>query len=287
MIKIKIVKPKVWNFKVIKGKDAWKEVVYSARMSGIPPEIEGRKAFLMMVHNDYSSILEHILIKFDMKFNKGSAPDFLEHRISSHTGYSTRFIKVSLGMKKKQPSYEIIMPWHLLKRKDNDPLKKLFLESVQKGIEAYDKLLSEGIPKDSARYALPFCQAVAIYHVTFNLRSLLNFFSLRLCVRASPEMRSLASQMYFNLIKQFPIMRGLVGCRGFIRGTCPESDVTGVRVGKAHSSYPVCPFKNQNLDFYIPTFKDLRTGLSVKKFNKEKAVEVQEIIFKKWANWEG
>lgn len=287
LMKINIVKPQIWNFEIIKGADAWKEVVYSARMSGVPSEIEGESVFKMMVNNDYGSVLEHVIIKFDLKMTKGNAPELLEHRIASHTTFSTRYIKANEGIEKQTPVYEIIVPWHLLKFDNNQPLKKIFLESIQKGIGTYEELLNQGMPKESARYTLPFCQAVAVSHITINLRSLLNLLSLRLCVRASPEFRCLAGQLYFNLIERLPIMKGLVGCRGFMRGTCPESDVTGVRKGEQHSIYPPCPFNNPNLDIFIPTTKELRKGVSVKNFNKDKAMEAQAMIFKRWADWEG
>ncbi|MCK4491794.1 MAG: FAD-dependent thymidylate synthase, partial [Candidatus Altiarchaeales archaeon] len=102
-LKIKIVKPDVWNFEVVKGKEAWKEIVYSARMSGVPPQVNDDAVFRMMVKNDYGSALEHIIIKFDLKMSKGNAPEFLEHRMVSHSGYSTRYIEVSHGMAKEEP----------------------------------------------------------------------------------------------------------------------------------------------------------------------------------------
>jgi len=276
-MRIKIVKPKIWNFEVIKGKNAWKEVVYSARMSGIPSKIKAREAFRMIVENDYTSAVEHIIIKFDLKMTKGCAPEFLEHRIVSHTGYSTRYIKVSEGIDKKVPAFEIIVPWHLLKpktkrRKDQ---RKIFLENIKKNLQNYDKFLKEGLPRESARYILPFCQAVGIYHVTINLRSLLNLLGLRLCVRASPEFRCLASQIYFNLIKKLPIMRGMVGCRGLMRGSCPED--------KARER-SFCPFKDRTKDFFIPTIPEIRKG-KLRKFNLKKAIEIQEKMFKVWAKW--
>ncbi len=279
-MKIKIVKPKIWNFEVIKGKNAWKEVVFSARLSGVPKQIEGEKVFKMIVENDYTSAIEHIIIKFDVKMTKGNAPEFLEHRIQSHTGYSTRYIKVSEGIDKKTPAFEIILPWHFLKTQ-NPQLKtqKLaFLENVKKNLESYEKFLKEGLPRESARYILPFCQAVGIYHVTINLRSLLNLLGLRLCVRASPEFRCLASQIYFNLTKKLPIMRGLVGCRGFMRGLCPENEAR---------KNTECPFKNKESEIFIPTIKEFKEGIFPKKFNLKKIIEVQERIFQRFAKWEG
>ncbi len=283
-LKVKIVKPKIWNFEIVKGKDAWKEVVYSARVSGVPPTVKDRDVFRMIVENDYGSTLEHIIIKFDIKITKGNAPEFLEHRMVSHTGYSTRYIKVNKGIDKKTPIYEIILPLHLMERKTIE--KNNILRQIKEAIFVYEESLSAEIPREIARYVLPFAQAVGIYHVTINLRSLLNLLSLRLCVRASPEFRCIAAQLYFNLIKKLPIMQGLVGCRGFMKGLCPEANVTGVRVGKQHPFYPQCPFKNPNSPIYIPTKNELRKGKRFPSFDLKKAVRAQETIFKKWARWE-
>ena len=100
-------------------------------------------------------------------------------------------------------------------------------------------------------------------------------------------MRCLAAQLHINLTKELPIIRGMVGCRGFVKGICPEANVTGVREGKQHPFYPVCLFKNPKSDVFIPTHKELRKGISTEKFNREKAVEAQEKIFAKWAEWGG
>ena len=282
MHEIKIVKPKIWNFELVKGENAWKEVVYSARMSGVPENIPAEEVFRMIVKNDYGSALEHIIIKFDVKITKGNAPELLEHRIASHSGYSTRYIKVYKGIDKEKPVYEVILPPHLMRDAEK---KEAFIKTISKNFQLYESLLASGVPKESARYILPFCIAVGIYHFTINLRSLLNLLGLRLCVRASPEFRCIASQLYFNLLNELPLLRGLVGCRGLMRGACPESDVTGVRVGKQHPSYPPCPFRNRESEIFIPTIKELQSGVDVKVFNVERAVEVQERIFKRWADW--
>ena len=282
---IKIVKPKIWNFEVIKGEDAWQEIVYSARMSGVPESVSGKDVFEMIIRNDYGSALEHIIIKFDIQMTKGNAPELLEHRMASHSGYSTRYIQANKGMNREEMAYEIIIPYHLLGEK-KPKFKEIFLEKIKQNIETYEKFIEQGLPRESARYLLPFCQAVGIYHFTINLRSILNFLSLRLCVRTSPEMRCLASQLYFNLKEKLPAIEGEVGCRGFLKGVCPEADVTGVRKGEQHPFYPPCLFKNPNSNIFIPTIKEIKGGIKVDKFNKEKAIKAQENTFKKWAEWE-
>lgn len=294
-IKIKEVKPQIWNFKIMGGPDAWREVAYSARMSGVPPHVTEEAIFKMILKNDYMSAFEHIIIKFDIKLSKGNAPEMLEHRMSSHSGFSTRYIhpnKSAVELAgKEEDVYEIIIPWHLIKTDNIDENKKqqrkLFLGNIENNLEAYEELLASKLPRESARYILPFCQAVGIYHFTMNLRSLLNFLSLRLCVRVSPEMRSVASQLYFSLSEEMPIIKGMVGCRGFMKRTCPESGVTGVREGEQHPFYPPCLFKTPESEIYIPTQKELAKGGTFKKFNREKAIQAQEFNFRKWADWTG
>ncbi|MDD3190561.1 MAG: FAD-dependent thymidylate synthase [Candidatus Pacebacteria bacterium] len=294
-IEIKEVKPQIWNFQVIGGKDAWKEIAYSARMSGVPPYVEGKDIFRMILKNDYTSAFEHIIIKFDIKIAKSIAPELLEHRMSSHSGFSTRYVhpnKSALELDfKEKDVYEIITPWHLIKTDKMSENKKkqreIFLKNINNNLEAYEELLEKGLPRESARYILPFCQAVGIYHFTMNLRSLLNFLSLRLCVRVAPEMRSIASQLYFYLETDLPIIEGMIGCRGFMKRACPESGVTGVREGEQHPVYPPCLFKSPQSEIFIPTQKELAKGGTFKKFDREKALQAQEFNFKKWADWTG
>ena len=143
-LEIKVVKPEIWNFEVIKGKDAWREVVYSARMSGVPPQVKDRSVFRMIVENDYSSALEHIIIKFDLKMSKGNSPEFLEHRMISHTGYSTRYIEVSKGIDKNKEAYEVILPFHLIKEK-RDKIGGLLYDSVRNSIRSYKEIIDNVI----------------------------------------------------------------------------------------------------------------------------------------------
>lgn len=286
-VPIKIIKPTIWNFEVVHGENAFKEVVYSARVSGVPDVVKDDRVFSMMVENDYGSALEHIIIKFDIKMSKGNAPEFLEHRLMSHSGYSTRYIEVSKGIDKEEEAYEIIAPFHLLGDDvDKEKIKKEMLENIKNSVSLYRKINKSKIPREICRYVLPFAIAAGTYHVTLNLRSLLNFLSLRLCVRASPEIRAIASQIYFALIEKLPQLKNLIGCRGFMRGCCPESNVTGVRVGKEIKSYPVCIFKSPQSEIYISTISEMRSNGNIKPFNKEKAAKVQKISFKNWAKWE-
>ncbi|MFA5249089.1 MAG: FAD-dependent thymidylate synthase [Candidatus Paceibacterota bacterium] len=295
---IKEISPKIWNFKIIGGQKAWEEVAYSARMSGVPEIITGEDIFRMIIENDYGSALEHVIVKFDIKMSKGNAPELLEHRMASHSGFSTRYIAASKGIdagkqglpiefKEGEETYEIIVPWHLLA---NNPKqaeeKERLLGAIEASLEAYQKMIANGIPREVARYSLPFCKAVGIYHYTMNLRSLLNFLSLRLCVRASAEMRCIASQLYLLLEQELPLIKGMVGCRGFMLGVCPESGVTGVRTGKQLTYYPICPFRAKESKVYVPTRKEFMQAGRSQGFDRETAAVIQKEIFSRWARWD-
>ena len=63
---------------------------------------------------------------------------------------------------------------------------------MQKLQDAYNKFTEMGIPAEDARYVLPNAAETKIV-CTFNARSLLNFFSLRCCMRAQWEIRACAA----------------------------------------------------------------------------------------------
>jgi len=91
-----------------------------------------------------------------------------------------------------------------------------------------------------------------------------------LWVRTLPVIMAIASQIYFALTKKLPQSKGLIGCSGFIRGCCPENDVTEVITGKQIKTYTVCIFKYVESKIYIPTIKEMRNNAQVIKFDEEK-----------------
>ena len=162
------------------------------------------------------------------------------------------------------------------------------MKGVEESLNSYQKLIENKCPREIARYTLPFCSASAKYWCTINLRSLINFLSLRLCVRASPELRSIASQLYFLLEKELPIIKDMIGCRGYMRGVCPESGTTGYRSGENKK----CPFSNSQANSFIPTKSEIKKQHSAefdiifgKNKEKNSINSIQKTIFKKWSEW--
>jgi len=294
---IKIEKPRIFNVDVKataeigdNASNEFRHVAYAARVSGVPPSIPDEESFLRMWDNGYMAPMRLITFRWMLLMTKGNDPEQLRNKIGKEqVGRSTRYLDAGDDGK-----YRIILPWHILQvltsqgmtvesfeelinndsrlEKAGKPIDMggdsmvseltalyRFAESVKWGIHAYEELLESGIPRESARYVLPFCMAEAHYIQDVSLDYMDNFIKQRLCVRASPEMRCLASQMYFHLIEALPILWGRVGCSGFRNGLCPESGVTGHRV-KDGGGKRSCPFADKESLHYIPTVEEFKEG---------------------------
>jgi len=187
-------------------------VADAARVSGFP-SMQGMEAMVKLItDNDYSSVLEHICFTFDIAgISVALSRELLEHRIASHTARSTRY--------NGEEEFEYYIPGRL---SSNEEAMRIYREAMKSANEAYVRLRGLGIGKEEARYVLPMALHTH-YIVTMNVRSLINFFMLRLCVRASPEMRELAMRMYKICVREYPVIFSSIWCRGFTLGVCPEN----------------------------------------------------------------
>ncbi len=187
-------------------------VADAAQVSGFP-SMRGAEAMVKLItDNDYSSVLEHICFTFDIEgISVALSRELLEHRIASHTARSTRY--------NGEEEFEYYIPGRL---SSNEEAMRIYREAMKSANEAYVRLRGLGIGKEEARYVLPMALHTH-YIVTMNVRSLINFFMLRLCVRASPEMRELAMRMYKICVREYPVIFSSIWCRGFTLGVCPEN----------------------------------------------------------------
>jgi len=166
----------------------------------------------LVIENDYCSVLEHIFVTIKIKgVSIALSRELLEHRIGvSHTGRSTRY--------NEETEFRYYVPKELPSWAYNKFLR--LMERIQK---LYEEMISNGIPKEKARYILPLA-AHTEYVLTMNMRSLRHFLSLRLCARASPEIRELAEMIKKEVSAIFPFVKKF-GCRGENMGVCPENEV--------------------------------------------------------------
>ncbi len=185
----------------------------AVKMSGLSLTRGAEEIVKMITDNDYSSVLEHILFTFDISgISVAVSRELLEHRIASHTARSTRY--------NEERGFTYHLPEGL---RGNERAEAIYREAMKSANEAYTRLRELGIAREDARYVLPLALHTH-YVVTMNVRSLINFFMLRLCIRASPEIRELAKRMYKLCVREYPAIFSRIWCRGFTLGVCPENN---------------------------------------------------------------
>jgi thymidylate synthase (FAD) len=236
----------------------WRFVVHTARVSGVPEKVkcpecrgvalekpchrcngEGEASVTdemiieMILKNDYTSCLEHIVFSFDVTMSKLLAPEFLEHRIASHTAKSTRYTS-NLDNGYVVPSYFA-----------QHGLESSFVE-FQKRVEDFYVFLRDemDVPRDQARNVLTMSTKTR-YIWTINARSLINFLGLRLCPRSYSGMQELARQVLKIVRAEEPEIFKHIDCRGYNMGVCPENQA---RPKKCR--HPEIPTKEEVMQSY-------------------------------------
>ncbi|MHA2023414.1 MAG: FAD-dependent thymidylate synthase [Candidatus Thorarchaeota archaeon] len=216
---MKMKAPRVELLSYYYPKEVMKRILQISDGKEVPVEV--------IVKRDYSSVLEHIIFTFKITCSIAISRELLEHRIASHTARSTRYCDES--------DFNIILPpFQSLGVKKAERLMELVFEDIIKSVKYWYRTLSQVYNREIARYVLPLATETQ-YILTINARSLINFFGLRLCVRASPEIREIAEQMLKYCREVAPEIFNLVGCRGVNFGVCPE--------GKARPDN--CPYRSK------------------------------------------
>ena len=153
-----------------------------------------------LMENKHLSPFEHCYFQFHIKCPIFVARQWMRHRIASYNEISARYTEVKdefyfpkafriQDMSNRQGSIES-------DKLDNEALSKIYEEAIEHSYQAYQKLLKAGVAREMARCLLPVAQYTQFYW-TINLRSLLNFISLRADSHAQYEIR-----VYANAIKE-------------------------------------------------------------------------------------
>ena len=228
--------------------DCEKIIAAAAKLCYSSSEIKGildgldeektKKFIQRLMSMGHESPIEHISFTFGIEgVSRSLLAQFTRHRIASYSVKSQRYVK--------EGEFEFITPPEI----ENSPeAKKLFLEAMQDDVEKYNKLsdilykkhyddfIKQGIDEkkagnmaekkaiEDARYVLPnACETKMI--VTFNARSLINFFNHRCCERAQWEIRDMACKM-LELVKGVAPKIFKYAGPSCLSGTCPEGKMT-------------------------------------------------------------
>lgn len=186
----------------------------------------------------HESPFEHISFTFSAEgVSRALTHQLVRHRIASYSQKSQRYVNES--------GFDYITPPEIeqntqakaeyIKAMDNaiqsyTELQKLLTEAhtqklIQSGVDALTaKKQAEKMAIEDARFVLPnACETKII--LTFNARSLFNFFSERCCNRAQWEIRNLATEMYKLVYAVCPnvFANKFAPC---VSGKCPEGQMS-------------------------------------------------------------
>lgn len=158
----------------------------------------------------HESPLEHCTFTFGVEgVSRALLAQLTRHRIASYSVKSQRYVK--------ERQFEYVTPKSI---EDDD---MLFLEYIKlmNDIQAfYNLAIKKGVQPEDARYVLPNACSTQLI-MTFNIRSLLNFFELRCCNRAQWEIRQMADMM-LNICKEVAPNLFVKAGASCVRGKCKE-----------------------------------------------------------------
>lgn len=186
----------------------------------------------------HGSPIEHAVFTFGIEgVSRSFLAQITRHRIASYSVKSQRYVAES--------DFEYVIPPEIEKIPE---AKAEFITAMQEDARHYEKLRSilirhhreklikDGISEKSAsrsaekaanedaRFVLPnACETKLI--CTFDARSLLNFFSLRCCMRAQWEIRAVATEM-LRLVKEVAPNIFKTAGPPCLRGNCPEGKMS-------------------------------------------------------------
>lgn len=149
----------------------------------------------------HESPLEHVSFTFAVDgISRACSHQLVRHRIASYSQKSQRYVDES--------EFSYVIPPSILNDDDaSEEFVSLMADINNKYASLKNLLMEKGIDRkmaqEDARYVLPNATGTNLV-VTMNIRSLLNFISLRACDRAQWEIRSLALRMRSLLIEVLP-----------------------------------------------------------------------------------
>ena len=161
----------------------------------------------------HHSVLEHASFTFAIdNVSRALTHQLVRHRLASYSQQSQRYVNL-------EPLDYVLPPTVA-----GNPEARRKYEEVMGFLEkSYGELVNMGIPLEDARYILPNATHTNII-VTMNARELINFFTLRTCMKAQWEIRAMAYVM-LRLVRDIaPTIFENAG-PACLRGDCPEGEV--------------------------------------------------------------
>lgn len=148
------------------------------------------------IKRGHTSVVEHVSFTFQIdEISRACSHQLVRHRIASFTQKSQRYVN--------EFQFKYVTPSTI---NNNEEALDYYYDVMNTIQQAYDVLLSYGIPKEDARYVLPNACTTSLT-LTMNLRALLNFWKLRTDKHAQWEIRELANRMLELVLDVLPNLK--------------------------------------------------------------------------------
>ena len=192
--------------------DAEKTMAYVARVSNPNNQENPNYAKLLgyCIKHNHWSVFEQSFMSLEIETTRGLAAQILRHRSFTYQEFSQRYADSSLlaeaiplpelrrqDTKNRQNSIDDIDPFVIQK------YEMLMQQHFQSGMELYQKMLSDGIAKECARFVLPLATPTKIY-MTGSVRSWIHYIDLRSANGTQKEHMDIALGAKKIFIEQFP-----------------------------------------------------------------------------------
>jgi len=192
---------------------------------------EGTAKFINhLMSMGHESPIEHCSFTFGVEgISRSLLAQLTRHRIASYSVKSQRYVH--------EGQFEYIIPPQI---ENDEEAKKIYVETMENLQNRYEeiadilknKYINSGmdasaaskLANEDARFVLPnACETKVV--MTFNARSLMNFFHHRCCERAQWEIRAMADEM-LGLVKEVAPILFKYGGPSCLKGVCPEGKMT-------------------------------------------------------------
>lgn len=156
------------------------------------------------------SPFEHVSFQFSIDgVSRALSHQLVRHRIASYSQRSQRYVA--------EKGFKFVIPPSVKRNPEALERFEMVMARLQ---EDYQELLNF-VPAEDARYVLPNACTTSLM-ASFNVRSLLNFFEHRTCIRAQWEIRFLAEKMLELVREVAPNLFCEAGPTCITRGVCHQ-----------------------------------------------------------------
>lgn len=134
--------------------------------------------------NSHHSVFEHIYFTFKIEgISRACSHQLVRHRMCSFTQRSQRYCD--------EGAVKVVIPDSMA---DDIYKSDAYMDVMTDTFYKYNRIISNGVPKEDARYILPNACCTDLY-LSCNLRELIHICNERLCSKAQWEIRELVKKM--------------------------------------------------------------------------------------------